>query len=471
MDQRTGSHRGSRRGPRRALRIVLPALIGLGASSGCREFIDYNSGNLDFDPERPQIDEAPEVEPYAGDDEIVLLAQQRFPTGLDLHKKVIWRTCTPNGGVCHNTKEYPDLHTPANFASAFSAPCNVQAGEFEGVFDGCEQSGDRIRFSGYGFGTDEIEIGWVEFIPGEAEDYGDSEPPVDAPGLHIHLASPIPAQDGSPRAWGTVGFVRTFVNAAGEVQESAYASFDSTWWPIGDRTHIVGTVREYQVEDVQELVATGIVMGDANRNGVFGAHEGAPVSMLEPGDPVGSYLIGRMRGEMHGEPVPGSRMPLANPPLSVDEMLALFCLVEGFPADGDSAMLSGPIDYNRCSFSEDPADLNLLGDGVTWASRIKLIFEFNCGGCHNEDSPQGNLTLLGDGVYERLLQSSGQLSDMALIEPGDPDNSYLYLKLIGDDRITGLQMPYNPLTGEGSLSQAELSDIETWIINGAVEDE
>jgi hypothetical protein len=455
--------------PRSSLPVAF-AVLSL-ALSGCREFVDYNSGHIDFEPERPQIDEAPEVEPYAGDDEVVLQAEARFPTGLDLHKKVIWRTCTPNGGVCHNTKEYPDLHTPANFAAAFSAPCNIQSGEFDAVFDGCERSGDRIRFEGYGFGTDELEIGWVELIPGPGEDYGESEPPPDAPGLHIHLAAAIPAQDDSPQAFGTISFIRSFVNDAGQVQESVYASYNSVWWPLGDRTHIVGAVYEYQIEDAQELIGTGIVMGDANRNGVFGSHGSTPASMLEPGDPIGSYLIGRMRGEMHEQPVPGSRMPLANPPLTIDEMLALFCLVEGFPADGDTAMLSGPIDYNACSFADNPAELNLLGDGVTWEKRIKLILEFNCGGCHNTDDPQGGLTLLGDGVYERLLERSGQLTDMSLIAPGDPTQSYLFLKLTGDDRIQGLQMPYNPLTGEGSLSQAEISDIETWIINGAVEDE
>jgi hypothetical protein len=446
-------------------------LVSLIAVGGCREFVDYNSGRIDFEPERPQIDEAPEVEPYAGGDAVVLQAQARFPTGLDLHKKVIWRTCTPNGGVCHNTKEYPDLHTPANFAAAFSSPCNIQSGEFGAVYDGCERPGDRVRFDGYGFESDELEIGWIEHIPGETEDYGDAEPPADAAGLHVHLATPMPTEDDQRQAFGTMSFIRSFVNEAGEVQESAYASYRSAWWIVGDGTHLVASVQEYQIEDVQELVGTGIVMGDANRNGVFGSHEGPPASMLEPGDPIGSYLIGRMRGEMHGQPVPGSRMPLANPPLTIDEMLALFCLVEGFPADGDTAMLSGPIDYNGCSFAENPAELNLLGDGVTWEKRIKLILEFNCGGCHNVDDPQGALTLLGDGVYERLLEPSGQITDMSLIAPGDPTQSYLFLKLIGDERIQGLQMPYNPLTGEGSLSQAEISDIETWIINGAVEDE
>lgn len=449
------------------LGLVAVALL----ASGCRDFVDYNSGRIDFEPDRPQVDEAEEVVPYTGDDEVVLLAQERFPTGLDLHKKVIWRTCTPNGGVCHNTKEYPDLHTPANFAAAFSSPCNIQSGEFGAVYDGCERPGDRVRFDGYGFGGDEIEIGWVQSIPGESEDFGDAEPPVDAPGLHIHLATPMPTQDGVRNSYGTMSFIRSFVNDAGEVQESGYASYRTAWWLIGDGTHLFGRVQEYQIEDVQELIGTGIVMGDANRNGVFGSHESPPASMLEPGDPIGSYLIGRMRGEMHGDSVPGSRMPLANPPLTIDEMLALFCLVEGFPAEGDTSMLSGPIDYNGCSFADNPAELNLLGDGVTWDKRIRLILEFNCGGCHNTNDPQGGLTLLGEGVYERLLEPSGQLTDMSLIAPGDPESSYLFLKLIGDDRIQGLQMPYNPLTGEGSLSQAEISDIETWIINGAVENE
>ncbi len=446
--------------------------IALGLLPGCRDFYDYNTGRIDFEPERPQIEDSSEVQPYTGTDETVLLAQERFPTGLDLHKKVIWRTCTPNGGVCHNRKEYPDLHTPANFAQAFSAPCNVQPGEFDAVYDGCERPGDRLRYQGYGLNGDDVEIGWVEYIPGEAGDYGDSEPPVDAPGLHIHLASPMGADDRS-NAFGTANFVRSFVDDAGQVQQSVYAGYTTLWWLIGDDTHLYGEVREFQVEQVQELLEVGIVMGDANRNGVFGSHMGAPVSMLEPGDPFSSYLIGRMRGEIHEEglPVPGSRMPLANPPLTVDEMLALFCLVEGFPEGGDGAMLSGPIDYNGCSFSMNPDQLNLLGNGVTWESRVKLILEFNCGGCHNEADPQGGITLLGEGVYERLLQPSTQLTDLNLIEPGDPMSSYLYLKLIGDDSIQGQQMPYNPLTGEGSLSQAELSDIETWIFNGAVEDE
>ena len=444
------------------LSLALLALV-----PGCRDFVDYNSGNIDFDPERPELMPGEDVEPYEGEDEIVLEAQASIPTGHDLHKKVIWRTCTPNGGVCHNNKEYPDLRTPSNFAAAFQAPCNVQYGDYTSVFDGCEQPGDRLRLGG-GFPLEPTEIAWIEYVPGEWEDPGDGLPEPDAVGLHIKLVHPM--TDERDRGYAEASFIRTFVDG-GEVEDSTYGRFTTNWWKIEDGSHLVGRVEPYQVEDVQELIAVGITEGDANRNGVFGATDAEPAQLLVPGDPLGSYLIARMRGEMYEAPLPGSRMPLANAPLTVPEMLALFCLVEGWPEDGGDQFLDVPIDYKNCSFSEGYEDLNLLGNGVTWESGIKDIFEFNCGGCHFGENPQGGLNLVGDGVYERLLGPSEQVPELNLIEPEDPENSYLYLKLIGDDRMEGLRMPFNPLTGEGELTEAALADVLTWISNGAVENE
>ncbi len=443
------------------------ALLSLVLLVGCRETYDYNSGNIDFDPNRPPINEPAEVEPYTGDDPIVVEAQTRFPSGLDLHKKVIWRTCTPNGGVCHNAKEYPDLRTPAEFASAFGAPCNIQPGEPTSVFDGCERPGDHVRFDGYGFGDAPVEIAYIEQIPGEDQDYGEGGVPVDAAGLHIHLVEPLPHERGE--TYGSARFTRRHVEGE-EVVTLNYASYDTQWFVIDD-THVFGRVREYQVEAVQQLLASGVHEADPNRNGVVGSRMGFDVQLLSPGRPEDSYLIARLRGEMHDASIPGSRMPLANAPLSIPEMLALFCLVEGWPNGADQTYLSGPIDYNNCSYSENPEDLNLLGDGVTWAARVAPILAANCGGCHSPEEAQAGLVLTGDDVYARLLEPSTQLTDMPLITPGDPEASYLYLKLIGDDRILGYSMPYNPLTGEGRLTEAELGDILTWITNGAVEDQ
>ncbi|NJK33384.1 MAG: hypothetical protein HC927_13835, partial [Deltaproteobacteria bacterium] len=315
--------------------------------------------------------------------------------------------------------------------------------------------------------TGQVELGWLELIAGEPFE-GEGLPPEDAPGLHIHLADPLPGDVID--SFGFAKFERTFITD-GEVGDFTFATYPSRWWVMPDRTHLIGEVREYQAEQVQQLISIGVVEGDANRNGVFGARTDEPIHLLEAGSPETSYLIARLRGEMLGEQIPGSRMPLANQPFSIPEMLALFCFVEGFPADGTESDLAGRIDYATCSYSDDPASLNLLGEGVTWEARISKILAANCGGCHGGSNPQAGLTLVGDDVYARLLQPSMQVPELNLIEPSSPETSYLYLKLIGDDSIIGNPMPYNPLTGEGTLSQAEISDIETWIVNGAVEDQ
>jgi hypothetical protein len=446
--------------------FLLPTLLGLSLAA-CTSSTSFDPGEIDFEPERPETSTPDDPDPYTGDDEIVLEAQSQFRTGIELHQKVIWRTCTPNGGVCHNSKEYPDLRTPANFAASFGAYCNVQYGEHESVYDRCERPGDRFRLTGGGINTGQVEIGWYESIPGPYFE-GEGLPAEDSPGLHLHLADPLPGEQ--TEVYSTGQFERTFIND-GKVEDFTFAEYSTRWYILPGRQHLIGEVREYQSDQVQELVSVGIVEGDANRNGTFGAREDDPLYLLEPGSPETSYLIARLRGQMMGEDVPGSRMPLANPPFTIAEMLALFCLVEGFPEGGTEADLDRAIDYKNCSYSDDPAGLNLLGEGVTWAARISKILEANCGGCHGGASPEADLLLVGDDVYARLLEPSSQVPDMPLITPGVPEESYLYLKLIGDESIMGNPMPYNPLTGEGTLGEAEIADILTWISNGAVENE
>ena len=77
---------------------------------------------IEFEPNRPDLGDSREIAPYEGTNSFVLEAQSRYRTGLDLHVGIISRTCSPTGGVCHNQKEYPDLHTPSNFVSSIDAP-------------------------------------------------------------------------------------------------------------------------------------------------------------------------------------------------------------------------------------------------------------------------------------------------------------------------------------------------------------
>jgi hypothetical protein len=430
---------------------------------------DVLGTTIEFEPNRPSSSQDDsEVDDYSGDNEHVQEAQERFRTGLDLHRKVIYRTCSPNGGVCHNSSEYPDLQTPANFFDTIGAPCNVQPGEWQSVYDRCERPGDRFALTGQDMR--EIEIGWIEYVGGEEIDYRDEEetPEADSPGLHIYLHDPVPVE--REEVYSTGQFIRTFIDDDGTVQDLAFANFRTRWWILDDGSHIMAEVRDYQVDQVNELMSVGIVQGDLNRNGEYGARDSRPVSLLEPQNPEESYLIGRLRGTMQGEEIPGSRMPLANQPLSISEMLALYCFVEGLSDSDNPPEGSAPIDYENCSYSQAPEELNLLGDGVTWSGRVSQILEANCGGCHGGTSPAEGLDLVGDDAYDTLLEASTQVPDLKLVEPGEPDQSYLWLKLNGDDSIVGSQMPIDPLEGERTLTQPELDDINTWIVNGAMDE-
>jgi hypothetical protein len=421
-------------------------------------------GTIVFHPERPALPVALQVPPYTGSDRAVLEAQDRLPTGLDLHAKVIYRTCSPTGGVCHNSKEYPDLRTPASFLAALGAPCNVQPGTPQAVYDRCERPGDRLAL---GPEAPAREIGYLEDIPGERKT--DDPPTASTPGLHIYLAEPIPVH---PETQATARFIRAFVAPSGNVEDLPFASFATRWTVLDGGVHLYGRVTMDFLTRVQELLTVGIVQGDQNRNGVYGARQAPPIPLLRPGKPEESYLIGRLRGVMFGAPVPGTRMPLANQPLSVPEMLALFCFVEGLGPSATPATvnLASAIDYARCSYSAAPASLNLLGSGVTWAHRVKNILEFNCSGCHSGPAPQGGLDLAAPDVYARLSKPSTERPELPLVRPRLPAESYLWRKLTGD-MITGARMPLNPLTGQGRLTDPELADIKAWIEAGAVEDQ
>lgn len=447
----------------------LPA-VALAAGCGADSEIQRPTGTLTYTPERPQLMLGNAAPSYSGADAYVLEAQTLHRTGIELHRNVIIRTCGPTGGVCHNQKEYPDLHTPANFLRAIDAPCNVQSGDFTGVFDGCEQPGDRLRIRDEA----EVEIGYVEYVPGDGDDYGDkSKPTAESPGLHVYLQAPMGGGGDQGRTWGSGHFIRSFVNEKGDIENVAYETYDTQWWYLDGGKHLFGQVREYQVDRVTKLLDVGIEQGDMNRNGVFGARESSPLKLLEAGNPENSYLVGRLRGELGGEKIPGTRMPLANDPLTIPDMLALYCFIESLPLDNGSDVidLELPIDYESCSFSKDPEGLNLLGRGATWLGRVKPLLEANCGGCHGGLSPQGSLSLQGDDMYETIIGMSVQKPNMALITPGDPTQSYLWLKLTEADGIAGFGMPIDPLAGVRKLNSGALADIETWILNGALKEE
>lgn len=108
------------------------------------------------------------------------------------------------------------------------------------------------------------------------------------------------------------------------------------------------------------------------------------------------------------------------------------------------------------------------GDGLepTLASIQSNIFSSSCAlsGCHAGSSASLGLDLSAGNARENLVDvpSSG-VPEFLRVDPGNADESYLIMKLEGDNRIAGSRMPL----GRSPLPSSEIAVIRTWIDEGA----
>ena len=106
------------------------------------------------------------------------------------------------------------------------------------------------------------------------------------------------------------------------------------------------------------------------------------------------------------------------------------------------------------------------GEPVSYSAHLEPLVIAHCLGCHESGEAKAKLVLDFGLGYERLVGSrSVQEPEMALVEPGDPERSYLWLKL---QHVTeeGKGMP-RTLTGSKKLRPAELELYRRWIEGGA----
>ena len=105
-------------------------------------------------------------------------------------------------------------------------------------------------------------------------------------------------------------------------------------------------------------------------------------------------------------------------------------------------------------------------DPVSYAQHLEPLVIAHCMSCHDSEEAKGKLVLDPGVGYGRLVgPKSIQDTEMALVEPGDPDRSYLWLKL---QHLTeeGKGMP-RTLTGSKKLRESELELYRRWIEGGA----
>jgi hypothetical protein len=104
---------------------------------------------------------------------------------------------------------------------------------------------------------------------------------------------------------------------------------------------------------------------------------------------------------------------------------------------------------------------------VSYSAHLEPLVIAHCLSCHESEEAKGKLVLDPGMGYDRLVgHRSIQDPEMALVEPGDPENSYLWLKL---QHVTeeGKGMP-RTLTGSKRLRESELELYRRWIEGGAL---
>jgi hypothetical protein len=103
---------------------------------------------------------------------------------------------------------------------------------------------------------------------------------------------------------------------------------------------------------------------------------------------------------------------------------------------------------------------------VSYAAHLEPLVIARCLGCHEVDEPEAELVLEQGRGYDQMVgRSSTQKPSMLLVTPGDPDASYLWLKL-QHTAPHGKGMP-RTLTGSKMLRPDELELYRRWIEGGA----
>jgi hypothetical protein len=106
-----------------------------------------------------------------------------------------------------------------------------------------------------------------------------------------------------------------------------------------------------------------------------------------------------------------------------------------------------------------------LGDPKSYAADIEPLFVADClnMGCHRPPAPSEGLDLsAGNGYAELVNVPSEQCAQRLLVTPGNPGESYLLDKLLGQNMCTGSQMPKS-----SPLPAAQIQAVADWICTGA----
>ena len=103
---------------------------------------------------------------------------------------------------------------------------------------------------------------------------------------------------------------------------------------------------------------------------------------------------------------------------------------------------------------------------VSFTCDVQPIFSANCAlsGCHVSPNPPEGMNLSAGQAYADIVNvPSGEIPRLFRVEPGNPDSSYLVMKIENAPGIVLLQMP----AGGAPLSPSQIDTIRAWVAAGA----
>jgi hypothetical protein len=101
---------------------------------------------------------------------------------------------------------------------------------------------------------------------------------------------------------------------------------------------------------------------------------------------------------------------------------------------------------------------------VSLARQIQPLFKAGCS-CHVNGRLAAGVSVDEGDTFAGLVSAPSGQSELNLVEPGDPEKSYLIHKLRGTQRRVGGSG--NRMPPSAPLSKAKLRLIERWILQGA----
>ncbi|MGE0398763.1 MAG: hypothetical protein AB7T06_18795 [Kofleriaceae bacterium] len=402
-------------------------------------------------------------------------ARLRYPDLAALYdgEQGLYRGCGPNGGVCHNGNEFPNLDSLGSIIGNIGVPCNQKQGSGDRFHDMCERRGDLVQFGNEAIGFERIEVGYFE------------PHPTLGPQIWRMVMRDAPTKL-LPQEAGYKDEMRTFRR----VPDGVGGEVEVPFVPMS-LTHDV-----YQL-DADDPTGRSILMllpggagfdivsgflgesqlprpdrfniGDPNRNRTFGYDIGG--RLIKPGDPERSYLMRRLT-----DPTVGTLMPRANCcSWTRASVRALWCWIDGLADDGSNA--KDPIDYDACRASPAveliypepgpqceaqglcPVSAGANTDDATFSSIYSEILTAKCAGstCHDTEAPNGVDFRSPSVAYESLSSK---------IVAGDPSASPLWIHL--DPALCTGDCLVMPL-GRAPLPARDLERIHAWITDGAPE--